>query len=363
MSEPAAANLRQAMALVEIRRYHDAIGLLGQLIASQPGEARPRCLLAQCLLGLDDPAGALDAASGAVGVEPELEWGHRLRSIALLRLKRKKEALAAAHEAVRLSPMQHHGYIVLSDAEVANRHWDSAEAAAQRAAELAPDRAEGLNALGLVALRRSHFPEAEQYFRLALGREPENARAMNNLGVALVRQGRRPQAIHYFAEASRLDPRLSTSRRNAVSAAKAGSTALVVLVVIEAVRVAGSGFNAGVAVSALIIVTILGAAVILNRRQGRPWLRFRRRPSGQPVADDPEASKELIRQLRREAPALRGRALMLTVAPIVLVVGGSFFLLTGLETRPALLRAALVVLGLACFAGLGYLMWRVRRPL
>jgi tetratricopeptide (TPR) repeat protein len=362
MPEPAAANLRQAMALVEIRRFNDAIGLLGQLIASEPGEARPRCLLAQCRLGLDDPAGALEAANGAVAVDPELEWGHRLRSIALLHLKRKKEALAAAHEAVRLSPMQHHGYIVLSDAEVANRHWDEAEVAARRAAELAPDRAEGFNALGLVALRRSRFPEAEQHFRLALGRDPENARAMNNLGVALVRQGRRPQAIHYFAEASRLDPRLSTSRRNAVSAAKAGSTALVVLVVIEAIRVAGSGFNAGVAISALIIVTILGAAVVLNRRQGRPWPRFRRR--GQPVADDPEASKELIRQLRREAPALRGRALVLTVAPIFLVLGGSFFLLTGLDagSGDALVRGALVALGLGCFGGLGYLMWRVRRP-
>lgn len=263
MPTPSSSALPRAMALIELRRFNEAIELLVRLIASEPTSARPWCLLAQCHLGLNDAGRALQAAGGAATVEPGSEWAQRLRALALLQLKRRREGLAAASEAVRLSPLEPQGYVVLAEAELANRHVNGAGTAAEQARQLDPEGTAGYLTLGRVALRRHQFAKAEEHFRGALARDPENAMAMNNLGVALQRQGRKPQAIHCFAEASRLDPRLTMPRHNAVVAAK----------------------------GALDAIFTLTAAFHRLRGRGQPMQRAR---------GEEAASQELIRDLRRE---------------------------------------------------------------
>lgn len=355
MPQPASSALRQAIALVELRRFDDAAGLLAQVIASEPGSAQPRCLLAQCHLGRHDAAGALDAANGAASVEPGSEWAHRLRAIALLQLKRQREALAAAQEAVRLSAQQASGYIVLSEAELANRHTTAAATAAERARQLAPESASGHAAMGLVALRVRRYARAEEHFRAALAKDPQNAQAMNNLGVALLRQGRKPQAIHYFAAASRLDPRLPMPRRNAVSAAKGGTAALAaVIVALQVLRLTRADIEAPLLVAApLIVVLVLAAAAVVTRR--------RRAIRG--THDDPSASRQLIRELRRE-PGGRGIRigwLARSVGTSVLGLVGMTLLLTG---GSAFLGGNLVgggagiVVGVGCLAACAALVHR-----
>jgi tetratricopeptide (TPR) repeat protein len=353
MPQAATNALRQATALIEVRRFADAAGLVQRIIASEPGSAQPRCLLAQCRLGLDDPAGALEAASGAVSVSPEGEWGHRLRSIALLRLNRKKEALAAARQAVTLAPRQSSAYLVLTDAELANRHLDEARRAAETARELAPDSAGGHNAVGLVALRLRRFRNAEESFRTALGRDPEHAQAMNNLGVALLRQGRKPQAIHYFAEASRLDPRFTAPRRNAVGAARAGTAVVVVAAIANAPRVMNAARSRPLP-RVLPGIVALGSVVRLVRR-------FRRGPR----ADDPKASKRLMRDLRREAGTggvrigRLARSLGLSILflfGMVVCIGGA----GGVAGGDVASGGAVFLIGAACLALLGFLVKRSR---
>lgn len=362
MPEPAQAALRQAGALIDVRRYQDAIGLLNQVIASEPASGRPRCLLAQCRLGLGDHAGALDAATGAASVDPENAWAHRLRSIALLKLKRTKESLAAAAEAVRLSPQEASNYLVLTDAALAARHWQAAGVAAGRAVELAPNSANGHNALGLVALRRVRYGQAEGHFRTALGLDPQNARAMNNLGVALVRQGRRPQAIHYFAEAGRLDPRLPMPRKNAVSAAKFGTTAIICVAAVQVVRILGGGLNAASMSLVLVVVAAAGAIVVLRRRLPHGGVQTKNNRQHRDTGD-PKASKELMRELRRERPVVRASVIYRMVGGSVLVLTGASLTVAGVETigrQPVGASAALTV-GIACFVALAYLIRRARR--
>jgi tetratricopeptide (TPR) repeat protein len=351
-----ASDAQRAQALIGARRFNDAIPLVRQAIAREPGAARPRCLLAHCLLNVGDPAGALEAADAAAGLEPESHWAHRLRALALLALKRRRQAVAAAREAVRLAPDQPMGYIVLVDTELASRHYRAAEAAAQRARELAPDQVGGHNALGVVSLRKGRPREAETHFRAALAIDPKNAPARNNLGVAVLRQGHRRQAIQHFAEASRLDPRHDKARRNATRAAGVGSGVVAVIVVGQLLAAGGSP-NAVVAVIALagagfVIYRWRHALVGLVRRDAR-------------VVSDPKASPALMKQLRKEAGASGVRPAWLARTLALFVFGaaslGLLVALVAQLTRAPVSLATLVLSGgtlivatiTVCLVGLG----------
>jgi tetratricopeptide (TPR) repeat protein len=355
MTDPVAAELQRAGALVGAHRYEAAVPLLHQVIASNPALARPQCLLAQCLLALGEPRGALAAASSAAALAPEEGWAQRLRSIALLRLKKRRQALAAAREAVRLAPREPNGYTALVDAELASRHYGRAQAAAQQARELAPRLAAGHNALGIVALRRRRPRAAEQHFRDALAIDPQNALVRNNLGVAVLRQGRRREAVQHFADSSRIDPRQPAARRNATKAARAGGVAVAIFVGAEMLNTASRSGPAAVRLATLALGVLVLTPIIVRRRHAvAEWLRLRPR-----TAQDPKASRQLLRRLRRESSSgLRPMWLLTTVGACVfgavaLVAGVSFVgqLVTApaTGTTVALLATTAVSAGVATF--------------
>lgn len=298
--------LARAQALVEARRYAEAAPLLGTEIARDPSNPHPRCLLAQCLLGLGNVAGARTVADGAVAVDPTWSAAYRLRSVALLASGEPFAALLAAREAVRLAPDRPSSFLTLTDAELANRHLDAALRSAERARSLAPHSAEGHNALGLVALSRRRPNEAEEHFRLALRCDPEHAMALNNLGVSLLRQGHRSQAIHYFAEASKLDPRIGVSRLNAVRASKPWNVVVLVLVLLIAAGAVAGPF------AALGVATVSAFPLLVT---------LQRRLAHGPRPDDPTASRELRRRLRKEvSPDLRVSWILRSAVAAVAVV-------------------------------------------
>jgi tetratricopeptide (TPR) repeat protein len=340
--------------LVSAHRYEAAVPLLHQVIASDPALARPQCLLAQCLLGLGDLRGALAAASTAAALAPDDAWAHRLRSLVLLRMKQRRQALAAAREAVRLAPREPNSYGILVDAELANHHYRRAQAAAEQARELAPRLVVGHNALGVVALRRRKPRDAEQHFREALAIDPESALVRNNLGVAVLRQGRRREAIQHFADSSRTDPHQALARRNATRAAQAGGVGIAIFVGIELVNAASRSGPVAVRGATLALAVLVLTPVIVRRRHALAgWLRLR-----PPTAQDPKASRQLVRQLRRGSPMARPMWLLSMVGAFVcgsiaLVAGVSF--VGQLVTAPApgttlaLLAVAVVSGGVAAF--------------
>ena len=285
----------QAQALIDLRRYQDAVATLAPAVASDPTSADLRCLLGVALLGAGQPERAIEEAEAAARVAPSMEWPHRLRAVALGDLGDTKGAVAAAREAVRLAPELAISHRVRSDLERKARNLTEAEAAARRACELDPDSADNLNALGLVALERRRYPEAEELFRRALSLDPEHAAVLNNLGLVLLREGRKREAVHYFATSSRSDPHDSTARRNALGAVGAGSLVLVGLVAQLGRPVARAFEDVSATVLAAVAVLALGA-----------WLtwsvpRWRRNRQRRAQYQDPKASRELMRQLAREA--------------------------------------------------------------
>src|SRR5215470_4592746 len=89
-------------ALTEINRNREAIELLHRALQFTPEDARLLCRLSLAHLNLQENDLAQRYANDAIAADPLDEWGHRLRSIVLLREGRKFESLESAREAVRL---------------------------------------------------------------------------------------------------------------------------------------------------------------------------------------------------------------------------------------------------------------------
>jgi Flp pilus assembly protein TadD len=323
MSDLRSSELARAQVLIELGRWDDAVALLGAVVAADPSESRPHCLLAQALLGAGRTAEALEQAGEAAAADPYDEWPHRLRAIALLRLNDAHGAVAAAREAVRLAPELDSPYLVAVDAELRLGNTTAAAAAASKALELAPNRAGTHDALGRVALARRRNREAEGHFRHALRLEPEDPIALNNLGLALLRQGRRRSAVAYFASASKANPHDDLARRNAVRASLgAGGVGVAVLAAQAAVRTSG-GSAVGWAVAGVAVLVTIAATGFRQRRLSRRH-------------NDPLASKELMRTLRRSAsfgerffPRSRARVRRLSTPGLLLLFAVSVLLTIG----------------------------------
>jgi tetratricopeptide (TPR) repeat protein len=326
------------------------------LVVQQPANAEVRCLLAQCRLELADAEGGLAAAADAAALDPDLEWPHRLCSVAFLRLGRLTDALVAARRSASLAPASPWSYLVLVDAEVANDKLNEAWRAAVRAVELAPDLPAAHSALGGVELERQLYAEAEAHFRRAFMLDPRDASAANDLGVALSRQGRKRQAVYYFTEASRLNPEFTLARTNAVRVAPALPVVFFAIVAALVVRSA-----VGVRGPLGAVLVIAGAAGWLVG-YGPPLLHRLTRDRGN---TDPKASRAVMKELRREAVNFRGpgwtKFFRLSGIAFCSILGAPLFVVgaVGGDTAPA--RAAELTVGTACAIAIAYLARGMRR--
>ena len=159
--DPGPPRLARARRLAELGRHADAAELLSSHLGEHPDDADATCRLGLAQLNLGRPEEALETASAAVGLDPAGEWGHRLRAVALLRLRRVDDARAAV---------------------------------------------------------------AEASLREALRLEPENAVALHNLGITLLRRSRRDEeGLECLATALRLDPTNSQLRASVQAQRDLGS--------------------------------------------------------------------------------------------------------------------------------------------
>jgi hypothetical protein len=203
-------------------------------------EAHRHCALGAAHLEAGRNREALRAAERALGIDPELEWAHRLRAYALIGLadhfrmriepiglRRRIRALEAAREAARLDPEGRAALITLVEALLARRTRRSRREAlvvAERLVMLAPDDPATHNTLGRVFLKRHRWKDAEAAYRRALALDPHNYVALNNLGVAIRRAARwygprraaraELEVRRTFAYAAEADPQSRVAKKN-----------------------------------------------------------------------------------------------------------------------------------------------------
>jgi hypothetical protein len=214
----ARGEFRRAEALIELRRFDEAVAVLSRAMSIDHDSPRGWCLLAQAQLGLLNPEAALQSAGRAVSLAPDLEWAHRLASLALSRLGRHGDAVGAARESVRLDPGGWRGLTRLAQALIpatSDRH--EARLTAARAQEAAPLIADTHIAVGFVEAAAGQRKAAVAAYHKALEIDPDNTVAHNELARLHLRAGTAgglARAAMGFATAVQTDPRASVSRHN-----------------------------------------------------------------------------------------------------------------------------------------------------
>ncbi len=252
----------RADALMELERWGDAIRLLLDALRLAPDSTAVLCRLSLNHLNLGDAAQSLACADRAVASDPESEWAHRLRSLALSARSNYKAALAAASECVRLDPDGREGLHTLSEAQRCCGQYTEARRTAERLLAVAPEWSSTFEILSVIASSQKRWRDMESYSRKALALNPNAYYALNNIGVALLNMNRKAEAIEYFEAAARLRPDRSTARDNLKVAVKSylkitPAIFIVAWIVIQAARI-----NVGVAIFGSVVL----AAFVLGRR-------------------------------------------------------------------------------------------------
>lgn len=196
----------RAQALIDARRYEDALSLLARAIASDPDNFELHCLKSRSLMELGRMPEALQASDAAARLAPEESWPFTLRSSILIKLDRGREALVAARQAARLCPQSSQTQFQLAVSEWLCWHRRAGRAAAERVLELAPDESSTYELLAWFDLGLWRFRSAERYAREALRLDPQSWQAFNYLGQALRAQRKGPEAIEALIEGLRLNP-------------------------------------------------------------------------------------------------------------------------------------------------------------
>jgi predicted Zn-dependent protease len=203
----------QARVLIDAGRFAEAATTLTHGLAAEPGDYELLCLMSQVMVRTQRDREAATYAEQAIAVQPEGDWGHRLRCFAM-RNYHLGESLKSAKRAVEVDPQEPSNWHALASAELHLVNLNGARAAAEQMLALAPESCIGHQLLALVALKEKKYEEAEAHCRRELTLNPNSYPGMNNLGVALLNRGRKREAIEALNRAAKMDPSHELARRN-----------------------------------------------------------------------------------------------------------------------------------------------------
>jgi tetratricopeptide (TPR) repeat protein len=204
------------LGLIEAQRgnFTAAVQLIGQALKGYPEDGWAHLHIGYALLELKRYREALASFDRALAIEPGILEALNNRGIALLGLARHGEALASFDRALAIKPdfaeaLSNRGNALLQLA----RH-EEALASCDRALAIRPDYVDALNNRGLVLLALARHEEALASYGRALAIKPDYAGALNNRSNALAQLGRHEEAVKDFERLLTIDPDWDYARGN-----------------------------------------------------------------------------------------------------------------------------------------------------
>jgi len=194
--------------LIGLGRFSEAIAVYGQAIALQAEDERVSgwINLGVYLQGLGRHDDAAEAYLKAMALEPELPEGWGNLGVARLEAGRLEEAVEAFDRAVALRPDYADAWTNRGTALQALRRSEEALASFDRALAIQPAQAGGWSGRSTVLQDMDRFDEAVEATGKALSLDPEGAAAWNNRGMALQALGRIEEAHASYDQAIALKP-------------------------------------------------------------------------------------------------------------------------------------------------------------
>lgn len=210
-----AQGLARAKVMLDLKRHDEAAGVLGPILAADPGNSTGWCLLALAHIGAGRFEDAIVSAGRAIAAAPDHDWPHRLACTAQLRMGNARAALRAAAEARRLVPQSWQAHVCVAEATLATgENFHLAAEAAATARALAPNAPEVHVISGKVSFALARRKAARAHLERALALDPQHGGALNELGRVTVTGPFSGHAARYFLQAVRTDPRVGTYSSN-----------------------------------------------------------------------------------------------------------------------------------------------------
>jgi tetratricopeptide (TPR) repeat protein len=212
--EPGVNYLARGIEAYQQRNYKHAVAYLQAEVAERPDRPYSHYLLGLSLW----KAGRLDEAADTMRVAASFDNATVKSFINLSRIENDRsffdEALEAALGALALEP-ENPEALFLQGRSLRNLdERDAAVAPLESSVELEPGNGFAWNLLGLVQLERHQDAQALDAFQRAADREPDVAYIHNNLGMALERHGDRAAAVAAYRRAVELQPEHDNAVRN-----------------------------------------------------------------------------------------------------------------------------------------------------
>lgn len=137
---------------------------------------------------------------------------HAYRSLILTQLDRDRDAVEAAEGAISLDPELVVAWVAKAVALGSLSKWEGAEAAAMQALELDPDNAHAQNQLAMILRSQGKLEAADLGTGKRLERDPEDPMAHANAGWSALQRRDVKVAETHFRESLRLDPEFEYAR-------------------------------------------------------------------------------------------------------------------------------------------------------
>jgi tetratricopeptide (TPR) repeat protein len=275
-------------ALLDAHAYEQAVRMIGDYLAANPGDVEALCLAARAEIGRGNPAQAYGLAANAAALEPGNEWPARLISVALIQQGQFVAAVQAAQEAVRLEPAVWQTHYQLAAARYrVPRGARLALVDAQQALRLAPDQPSVHRLMGTIlgSLRRTRA--ARGSFAQALRLDPHDAIARHELARLSLRRGNLIGAARGFGQAVALDPSLEVGVRNLDLVIVQVLRFIVLVLFVASLAWSGDHLDRGIhlgIVIALTLVIVSGLSWFWYRAGARLGNYIRALPRREPMA-------------------------------------------------------------------------------
>ena len=187
--------LLHARALMAVKDFGAAMGVLNEAVAAHPGEAPLHEARFQCALVMGEPQKAVEAARALEALKPGDANPLYQRGLALLTMGKLPESAQALQEALQRAPTAVEPRHALAQVRTAQGQQAEALALLEELHRTAPRALEPMLDLSRLYLAEERAAEAERVLRALSEEHPKEPRVGLNLALALFKQGRKPEAL------------------------------------------------------------------------------------------------------------------------------------------------------------------------
>lgn len=205
-----------AVLLLEQGRNAEALPILDQTLALDPGQAGMHTNKGNALMALDRVPEALAAYGAAIALQPRADQapGYVNLGVYLESLKRPADAAEAYLKAIKLDPSIPEAWGNLGIARLTQGHNEAALEALDRAIKLRPAYADAWTNRGTALQAMGRLDEALASFDRALDLTPGEAGLWSNRSLALQAMGRTEESLEASTRAVALDAQHPESLNN-----------------------------------------------------------------------------------------------------------------------------------------------------